>query len=435
MSDINLDFTVSNSAIEFTVQPNDITFTPTDIQLTFNTSSQLNAGGSNTQLQYNNGSLLAGIPTATYDGSNLSLGNVANIKITGGTNGYVLQTDGTGNLDWTAMTGGGGNGAPGGSNTQIQYNDNGLFGGNTGFTFNEVNGNVNIPGNLIIAGTFIGNVANANYANFAGNAVFSANANYSAYAGNVTISAQPNITSVGTLVNLSVSGNVTSGNANLGNAVTANYFIGSGNNLSNIQGSNVTGNVTTAITANFANYAGNVTVAAQSNITSVGTLTSLSVSGNANVGNLGTAGLITATGNITTTGTTSIQQAKEKVTVSATPATGTVNFDILTQAILFNTANATANFVLNIRGNSSTTLNTVMNSNESVTLTFINTNGATGYYATSIAIDGSTRTVNWVQPAGAPTAGTIVGKDMYNLNLIKTASNTYTIFGSKLGYS
>jgi hypothetical protein len=291
MSDINLDFTVANNNINFTVEPNDITFTPTDIQLTFNTSSQLNAGGSNTQVQYNNGDLLAGSSTFTFNNtsnvvtitngviananiqngiinaSNITsaftnLGNVGNVRITGGVNGYVLQTDGTGNLDWAAAGGGGGNGTPGGSNTQIQYNDSGVFGGNTGFTFNEVSGNVNIPGNLSIAGTLSAIVAIANFANFAGN---------------VTNSAQPNITSVGTLVNLSVSGNVTASNANLGNAVTSNFFIGAGNNLSNIQGSNITGNVTSAITANFANYAGNVTVSAQPNITSLGTLTDLSV--------------------------------------------------------------------------------------------------------------------------------------------------------------
>jgi hypothetical protein len=154
MSDINLDFTVSNNSINFTVEPNDITITPTDIQLTFNPAITLFPGNSSpTELLYNNMNTVDGIPTVTYDGSNLSLGNVANIKITGGVNGYVLQTDGTGNLDWTAMTGGGGNGTPGGSNTQIQYNDNGTFGGNSGFTFNEITGNVNIPGNLTVLGT------------------------------------------------------------------------------------------------------------------------------------------------------------------------------------------------------------------------------------------------------------------------------------------
>ena len=75
---------------------------------------------------------------------NASLGNignitidVANLHISGGSNGYVLQTDGTGNLTWTAQTGGMGNGVPGGANTQVQYNDAGAFGGTAGFTFDN----------------------------------------------------------------------------------------------------------------------------------------------------------------------------------------------------------------------------------------------------------------------------------------------------------
>ena len=40
--------------------------------------------------------------------SNVSLGNVSNLHITGGSANYVLKTDGTGNLSWTAQSGGGG---------------------------------------------------------------------------------------------------------------------------------------------------------------------------------------------------------------------------------------------------------------------------------------------------------------------------------------
>ena len=191
MSDINLDFTVANNSINFTVEPNDITFTPTDVQLTVSTNSIPFARGGNTQVQYNNQGVLDGSSTFTFDNTsntvtiagnalmgggnlfarssgaislsaddlaansfqmlnngNVNLGDVGNVTITGGTNGYVLQTDGTGNLDWAAMGGGGGNGSPGGSNTQIQYNDAGAFGGNAGFTFNEITGAVSIPGNI-----------------------------------------------------------------------------------------------------------------------------------------------------------------------------------------------------------------------------------------------------------------------------------------------
>jgi hypothetical protein len=87
--------------------------------------------------------------------ANINLGDVANIHIEGGNNGYVLQTDGAGNLSWSAG-GGGGNGVPGGANTQIQYNDSGVFGGSAYLTFNENTTTFQIAGNLIANNTQIG---------------------------------------------------------------------------------------------------------------------------------------------------------------------------------------------------------------------------------------------------------------------------------------
>jgi hypothetical protein len=52
---------------------------------------------------------------------------------TDGTNGQLLRTDGSGTLSWTAA----GSGSPGGLNNQVQFNDNGAFGGAATFTFNK----------------------------------------------------------------------------------------------------------------------------------------------------------------------------------------------------------------------------------------------------------------------------------------------------------
>jgi hypothetical protein len=95
-----------------------------------------NAAGNNFQLQYNNNGAFGGIPNVTFNGTNLSLGNVANLKIGGGTSGYYLQTDGNGNLAWV-VGGGSGNGEVGGSNTQIQFNDSGSFAGSAALTFDK----------------------------------------------------------------------------------------------------------------------------------------------------------------------------------------------------------------------------------------------------------------------------------------------------------
>lgn len=52
-----------------------------------------------------------------------------------GNNGYVLTTNGT-NISWSAAAGN----SPGGSDTQIQFNDAGTFGGLNAFTINKVSG-------------------------------------------------------------------------------------------------------------------------------------------------------------------------------------------------------------------------------------------------------------------------------------------------------
>ena len=394
MSEILSNIVVEQTSINFSPDNNNLNITPEAIQLNIFTSAAPIAGGANTQVQYNQDGVLGGSSAFTFNNSsntvtianivatnsnlgnvanvkiaggsngqvlitdgtgNLSftnttpnpnyanfagnvvnsaqpnitsvgtltalnvngssnLGNVGNVKITGGTNGYVLTTDGLGNLDWAAG-GGGGNGSPGGSNTQIQYNDTGTFGGTSGFTFNKTSNAVNMPGNLVVA-------ANATATNF------------------------------------------------LGTVSTAN----------------------------------------QPNITSLGNLTALTVAG-----------------------MTSIQEAKEKINLNSTPATGTVNFEVLNEALLYKTANASNNFTLNIRGNSTTTFNSIINTNESMTITFINSNGTTGYYANVIQIDGVSITPLYPLSVSA-TTGTPSGKDVYTFNIIKLGSNSYTVFGSRIGF-
>ena len=114
-------------------------------------------GGSNTQLQYNNNGALGGIPNVSWDGNILSLGNIDSLSIGGGLNGYVLSTDGAGTLNWTAG-GGGGNGVPGGSNTQVQYNNQGLFGGEIGFTYNDVTNTLAVPNASVTATVTTANI-------------------------------------------------------------------------------------------------------------------------------------------------------------------------------------------------------------------------------------------------------------------------------------
>lgn len=121
---------------------------------------------------------------------------------------------------------------------------------------------------------------------------------------------------------------------------------------------------------------------------------------------------------------------EERTTVSATAATGTINFDASTQGVLYYTSNASANWTLNVRGNSGATLNSILATGDAITVSFLVTNGATAYRHTALTIDGSAQTVLWSGGA-APSAGSASSVDAYSFTIIKTAATpTYTVFGA-----
>jgi hypothetical protein len=295
---------------------------------------QTSAGGSNTQIQFNNDSSFAGSANLTFnkDTNTLTLTN-GNI-VAGG-----IKTDNYYYANGVALD----MQQPAGSNTQIQFNNAGDFGASANLVFNSTtntltltNGaanisNVNVSGNLtspnIINGTTnirlieSGNIAltvggtsnvvvvTTTGANVTGTLNVSGNANVgnlgatnvvaTLLTGTLTTAAQPNITSVGTLSSLSVTGNIGAGNVNAGNLLTANYLTGTLTtaaqpnitSVGTLSSLSVTANITAGnvnagnlLTANY--VAGTLTTAAQPNITSVGTLTSLSVTGNLSAGNI-----------------------------------------------------------------------------------------------------------------------------------------------------
>lgn len=125
---------------------------------------------------------------------------------------------------------------------------------------------------------------------------------------------------------------------------------------------------------------------------------------------------------------------QELTTVSATAATGTVHLDVSTQADLYYTTNASANFTLNIRGNSGTTLNSIMAVGTTQTVVFRCTNGTTAYYPTSFTIDGTSITPKW-QNGTAPSAGNASSIDVYSLVITKTAANNYTVLASQTKFA
>lgn len=129
-----------------------------------------------------------------------------------------------------------------------------------------------------------------------------------------------------------------------------------------------------------------------------------------------------------------LSAAAETVTIEATAATGTVNFDVSTQSILYYTSNASANWTLNIRGDGSTTLNSIMATGQSVTVTHLVTQGGTAYYNSALTVDGTSVTPKW-SGGTAPSAGNASSVDVYTYTLIKTGSASFTVFASQTRYA
>ena len=125
-----------------------------------------------------------------------------------------------------------------------------------------------------------------------------------------------------------------------------------------------------------------------------------------------------------------VPNIKEVVTVSATAATGTINYDITTQSVLYYTTAATANWTVNFRGSSGTSLDTLMATGESMSATFMVTTGATAYYNSAVTIDGVSVTPKWADGT-APTSGNANSVETYTYVIIKTGAATYTVLASK----
>ena len=248
--------------------------------------------------------------------ANVTLGAVANLKISGGTSGYVLSTDGASNLSWVAQSGGGGSGASisnGTSNVNIPAssgNVNISSAGNanvviiTGTGMNvagTINATGNITGaNLITSGGSGGSITGANLVS----------ANY--FTGTLTTAAQPNITSFGTLTGLTSGGTVnftSASNVSLGAVGNTKITGGSSGQYLQTDGAGNLSFATISSTSisngnsnvNIATANGNVTVAAVGNTVLTVTGTGANITGTANIsGNLA-AGNVSAT---TYTGTT-----------------------------------------------------------------------------------------------------------------------------------
>ena len=316
-------------------------------------------------------------------GGLITLGDVDNVKITGGLNSYVLQTDGLGNLSWTAQTGGGGGGTtpPAGSSTQIQYNNSGAFGSSANFTFNSgtnlltVNGNAvvgNLNANTLITGSILRSnidIGTPPLVVISSTRVSNLNVDHA----NVSDYSEVTATSTGTgyltFVTSSVTGNYAIASnsafrANLANgALIATTFVGnfSGDITGNLV---VNGNNTDVLfnDSGNANATGGFTFDKTSNLV---TMSGNLIAANANLGNLITANYFSGRGNLLS----NIQGANVSGAVSyATTANSVAGANVAGAVSFATTANAVAGANVSGAVAYATTANAVAGANVSGTV-------------------------------------------------------------------
>ena len=131
----------------------------------------------------------------------------------------------------------------------------------------------------------------------------------------------------------------------------------------------------------------------------------------------------------------------ETATITAAAPAATANFDVSTQAVQFYTSPSTNSFIFNLRGDGSTTLESLMSIGQSTTVATLVTCSSSAHYLTAFRIDGNANgsngyafTVRW--QGGTPSAsGNANSVDIYTVNIIKTAVRTYTLLASQTKFA
>ena len=124
---------------------------------------------------------------------------------------------------------------------------------------------------------------------------------------------------------------------------------------------------------------------------------------------------------------------KETANITAVAATGAINLDVLTASVNIRTVDATGDWTINVRGDVSTTLDSIMTTGEQISVVFESPIGATAYEPTAFNVDGSAVTPLWL--GGSAPTGNINSTDVYIYTIRKTGAATFTVLASQNKYA
>ncbi len=125
-----------------------------------------------------------------------------------------------------------------------------------------------------------------------------------------------------------------------------------------------------------------------------------------------------------------VKSIRNDVNVIAAAANATSNIDVLTSSSVLFTTNSGDTWTHNIRGDGSTTLNDIMSTGQTLTVTVISAQNDATHYSNQITIDGSAVTEYWINN-NTPGSGSASGYDVYRWVITKTGSASFLVLATQ----
>lgn len=175
---------------------------------------------------------------------------------------------------------------------------------------------------------------------------------------------------------------------------------------------------------------GNLQVVGNITANNIGNITPVNLNGNGSQYLSGNGTWSTISSNITSI--SGLKYATEAIRLNTTQGTTSQMF-LMNESTMYVTQSSSGNITLDLTGNSTTTLNSLLDVGQSITATYLLATANTGYVVSTLQVDGVNQTVRW--PGGTAPAAYANSLVSHTYTVIKTAATpTYTVLGSWTRY-